>query len=136
LLIFLENKPLWLRPLQLANTVYHMRYCALIILIFFTACDGNSKRISAEREAKLKPVIEYVESYLKEHQRLPAENDLYTKFGPGIVIRDRSYKYAVKNGAKTDTDYMVGAWRADWYHYYKSWDKTFLNGSDEDLFNP
>ena len=30
-----------------------------------------------------------------------------------------------------DLDYMVGIWRGERYHYYKSWDKRFLNVSEE-----
>lgn len=50
-----------------------------------------------------------------------------------LVLLDRSNKYAASKGAKEVNDFMVGIWRADWYHYYKSWDKQFLNGYDEDF---
>ena len=48
-----------------------------------------------------------------------------------LILHDRTNKYAASKGAKSETDYMVGIWRADWFHYYKSWDQSFLNGSDE-----
>jgi hypothetical protein len=95
------------------------------------SCDN---RISEDREARLQPVIKYVDGFIKEHHRLPTKDEFETntaKIDPMLTFKDRSDKYAAKKGAKTELDYMVGIWRADWYHYYKSWDKTFLNGSDE-----
>ena len=51
--------------------------------------------------------------------------------GGGLVLRDRTSKYATSKGAKTETDYMVGTWSGESFYYYKSWDRSFLPGSDE-----
>lgn len=66
--------------------------------------------------------------------RLPTEGEFRAgtaAMDQMLILRDRTNKYAASKGAKTETDYMVGIWRTDWYHYYKSWDKSFLNASDE-----
>jgi hypothetical protein len=80
-----------------------------------------------------------MDSFLQEHNRLPTKKEFRagTRSIDGmLVLRDRTDKYAASKGAKSETDYMVGIWRADWYHYYKSWDRSFLNGSDERFSGP
>jgi hypothetical protein len=118
-----------------------MRYLFLVCLLFLSSCGknpsspiSNPDRISTDREAKLQPVIRYMDAFIKEHQRLPTQDEFRVdteKMAWMLVLKDRTDKYAASKGAKSETDYMVGCWRADWYHYYKSWDKSFLNGSDE-----
>ena len=49
----------------------------------------------------------------------------------GFVLLDRSNEYANRKGARAETDYMVGDWGSDWFYYYKSWDRSFIDGSDE-----
>jgi len=127
-------------PLRVLG-VFQCLFIAGIVLV--TSCDNNSSsptstrdRISVDREARLQPAIRYVEAFTKDHQRLPTQNEFRsgTKgMGNEFVLKDHTDKYAASKGAKADTDYMVGVWRADWYHYYKSWDKSFLSGSDEFL---
>jgi hypothetical protein len=120
-----------------------MRYLLLFCLLFVSSCgDGarttvpNPDRISVDREARLQPVIRYVEGFIKDHQRLPTQDEFRAgtaSMDPMLVLRDRTHTYAASHGAKTENDYMVGIWRVDWYHYYKSWDRSFLNGSDEEF---
>ncbi len=108
---------------------------ALLLFCFvcLCSCDGND-RISRDREAKLQPVIRYMDTFIHEHHRLPTQDEFRAdtaKMDSMLILRDRTDKYAASKGAKSELDYMVGIWRADWNHYYKSWDKSFLNGSDE-----
>ena len=108
-----------------------MRYLLLVCLLCLSSCGD---RISRDREARLQPVIRYMDTFIKEHHRLPTEDEFRvgTKgMDTMLILRDHTDKYAASNGAKSETDYMVGCWRVDWHHYYKSWDKSFLNGSDE-----
>jgi hypothetical protein len=114
-----------------------MRPLVLLCLLFLGSCDN--RRISRDREARLQPVISFMDNFLQEHHRLPTQNEFSTgtrSLGNMLVLRDRTNKYAASKGAKSETDYMVGIWRADWYHYYKSWDRSFLDGSDEVFSGP
>jgi hypothetical protein len=114
-----------------------------LVLLFLNSCGNNPTsavsgpdRISQDREAKLKPVIAYVDGFIKDHSRLPTAEEFRAataSMAHILILRDRTDPYAASTGAKTDLDYMVGIWRADWFHYYKSWDRSFLNGSDEKL---
>jgi len=75
-----------------------------------------------------------MDAFIKQHHRLPTQAEFRTgtaTIDQVAVLRDHNDKYAASKGAKTDTDYMIGVWRVDWYHYYKSWDKSFINASDE-----
>ena len=102
------------------------------IVIEITGMD----RISRDREAKMKPVIKYVEEFIKNNGRLPTYEEFHNtadKMAWMVVLRTKDHPYAARKGAKKDLDYMVGMWRADWYHYYKSWDHKFLNATDETL---
>ena len=108
-----------------------MRYLLFLCLFCLCACGD---RISRDREARLQPVIGYMDSFIKQHHRLPRQDEFRAgtaAMDSMLIFKDRTDKYAASKGAKSDLDYMVGTWRADWYHYYKSWDKSFLNGSDE-----
>src|SRR2546423_12290497 len=90
--------------------------------------------ITRDREARLQPVIRYLDTFVKEHKRLPTEVEFRSataSLNEILILRDRTHKYTASKGAKTETDYMIGIWRADWFHYYKSWDRSFLNGSHE-----
>ncbi len=109
-----------------------MKCCLLLSILSLCSC--TNARITRDREARLRPVIEYIDAYINKHRELPSEKEFRSAtmgMEVSLVLRDRNHKYAASNGAKTDKDYMVGIWRADWYHYYKSWDRSFLNGSDE-----
>lgn len=118
-----------------------MRYLLLLCLLFVNSCRDNSRstisnpdRISANREVRLQPVIRYMDDFIRDHHRLPTQDEFRAgtaSMDTMLVLHDRSHAYTASHGAKTETDYMVGIWRADWYHYYKSWDGSFLNGSDE-----
>jgi hypothetical protein len=119
-----------------------MRYLPLLVLLFLTSCDNRTSavsgpdRISQDREAKLKPVIAYVDGFIKDHNRVPTAEEFRAataSMDQILILRNRTDPYAASKGARTDLDYMVGIWRADWFHYYKSWDRSFLNGSDEKL---
>jgi hypothetical protein len=110
-----------------------MRYLLLLGLVCLCSCDAGDT-IGREREARLQPVIRYMDTFIKEYHRLPTQDEFQagTKGMDRIlVLKDHTDKYAAGKGAKSEMDYMVGCWRADWFHYYKSWDKSFLNGSDE-----
>jgi hypothetical protein len=109
-----------------------MRYLPLVCMLCLFSCGED--RISQEREARLQPVIRYMDAFIKKHHRLPTQDEFRADthgMDTMLVLKDHTDKYAVSKGAKSETDYMVGCWRADWYHYYKSWDNSFLNGSDE-----
>jgi hypothetical protein len=118
-----------------------MKYLLLACAFFVSSCGDSSRtvvsnpdRISADREARLQPVIRYMDAFIREHQRLPTQDEFRSgtvSMDTMLVLRDRAHPYAASQGARAEADYMVGIWRADWYHYYKSWDKSFLNGSDE-----
>lgn len=120
-----------------------MKYLLLVCLLFANSCGNGSRtrasgpeRISADREAHLRPVIVYMDAFIRDHKRLPTQEEFRAgtvSMDKMLVLHDRTHPYAASKGAKSETDYMVGVWRADWYHYYKSWDKSFLNGSDEKL---
>lgn len=90
-----------------------------------------------KHERRLQPAIAFVEETLTEKGRLPTHEEFFqwNEQNRGMfTLRDCSSRYAKSKGAKGINDYMVGVWRADWYHYYKSWDKSYLNASDEPLF--
>jgi hypothetical protein len=91
---------------------------------------------SPQQETELRPVIQYVDTFIKDHKRLPTQDEFRTNelsHSPMFVLRERTNRYAASKGARADTDYMVGDWGGDWFYYYKSWDKTFIDGSDEQL---
>src|SRR4051794_5646332 len=112
-----------------------MRFIAMAIGLLLCSCGKD--RNSREREAELRPVIQYVDAFIGTSHRLPTDQEFQEAArkhgwnGTALVIRDKAYPYAASHGAKSNLDYMAGAWRADWYHYYKSWDKQFINASDE-----
>jgi hypothetical protein len=110
-----------------------MRWLPLALLFLCIGC--SNERITKDREARLKPVIEYVTAFVKEKGRLPSSEEFRAAADKmesiPLVLYDRSFPYAASKGARTETDFMIGIWRADWFHYYKSWDHQFLNGSDE-----
>src|SRR5204862_312786 len=89
----------------------------LVCLLCFCSCGD---RIGRDREARLQPVIQYMDAFVKEHHRLPTQDEFQvgTKvMDRMLILRDRTDKYAASKGAKSETDYMVGCWRADWFHY-------------------
>ena len=88
-------------------------------------------------EAKLRPIIAYVDAFVGEHHRLPAQAEFHpgdeqTRLA-GFVLLDRSNAYAASKGARAENDYMVGVWNGDFFYYYKSWDHSFIPGADEDF---
>ena len=96
-----------------------------------------SERSIRDREARLQPAIQYMNAFIKEHDRLPTQEEFRVGtqgMFPRFVLKDYTDNYAASKGAKFKTDYMVGYWHSDWYHYYKSWDRSFLSGSDEFRF--
>ena len=104
--------------------------CCLLGLVVSPQPD----HISPDREARLRPVIRYIDRFIEDHGRLPTQEQFQAKadeMDEMLVLKDRTDAYAAKQGATKETDYMVGIWRADWFHYYKSWDRSFLNGHDE-----
>ncbi|MGE0606653.1 MAG: hypothetical protein AB7O62_05960 [Pirellulales bacterium] len=110
----------------------------LLLLLALYVVDSSSRaagdRISAAREAELKPVIRYMEAFIRDHHRLPTGEEFRAGtagMGRRFVLSDRTDTYAASKGAKGELDYLIGTWRVDWYHYYKSWDNSFLNGHDE-----
>ena len=110
-----------------------MKFLALLCCLLLCSCND---RISQDREARLGPVIAYMDAFISAHHRLPTQDEFQAStasMDPMLVLRDHTDAYAASHGCKAATDYMVGIWRADWYHYYKSWDHSFLNGSDEHL---
>ena len=99
-------------------------------------CSCGRDHISQDREKRLRPVTAYMDTFIRVHHQLPTQNEFQADtatLNPMLVLRDHTDAYAARQGCKADTDYMVGIWRADWYHYYKSWDHSFLKGSDEPL---
>jgi hypothetical protein len=114
----------------------------VIIVAMVFGCGPKSNYTPPEdpdrkHERRLQPAIAFVEGFLAEHGRLPnaREFDAWSdRHGGMFTLRDHTHRYAASKGAKDPNDYMVGTWRADWYHYYKSWDKTYLNGGDEDFW--
>jgi hypothetical protein len=91
-------------------------------------------RISLKSEASLRPIILYVDGFIQKHHRLPTQEEFHAtadKLAWMVEFRDRTYRYAASHGAKNELDYMIGIWRADWFHYYKSWDQKFINAADE-----
>ncbi|MDB5339051.1 MAG: hypothetical protein JWN70_4670 [Planctomycetaceae bacterium] len=109
-----------------------MRCLLLALPLLLCSCKSEkSKRM----EAQLQPAIRYVEAYLKEHRGLPTESD-FIQANEGnafFILRRHTDKYAASKGAKSPNDYMIGVWRGEWFHYYKSWDHRFLNATDEIL---
>lgn len=117
----------------------------LLVLLFVTFVSVGCGRGGAtslenpdrKHERRLQPAIAFIETTLAEYRRLPTHDEFFRwneQVHGMFVLRDRSSRYAASKGAKGVNDYMVGVWRADWYHYYKSWDKSYLNASDEPLF--
>jgi hypothetical protein len=111
-----------------------MKLIAIAFALLLCCCGKD--RISSEHETALKPVIKFVDEFIAKNHRLPTDHEFHEtadKMAWMVVLRDNSYPYAASHGATSKLDYMVGSWRADWYHYYKSWDKQFINASDENL---
>jgi len=124
----------WRRVGEPSRSACLMRGLLLALLLGLSGC-GND-RISADSERKLQPVIQFVDSFVKKNGRLPTDSEFHQAadhMAWMVVLRDKHNPYAASKGATNDLDYMAGIWRADWYHYYKSWDKKFLNASDEQL---
>jgi hypothetical protein len=135
-------KRLWrlARTADAARSVKAMRGAFLILVAAFTLCScrraPDNPSIEARYEAKLQPVIQYVDGFIKQNGRLPTDAEFHKdadKLAWMVVLRDRNNSYASQHGAKNELDYMVGVWSSEWYYYYKSWDKQFLNASDEKL---
>ena len=86
----------------------------------------------------MKPAIAFLEKFKTENGRVAGQDELQ-RWADGngqqywFVVRDAAYPYSVTHGASEDNDYMVGIWRAEWFHYYKSWDRQFINADDENL---
>ena len=77
-----------------------------------------------------------MDTFIGDHHRLPTQEEFYAAdhFAKArFVLLDCSSLYAARKGARAETDYMVGGWGSDWFYYYKSWDHSFLEGSDEHL---
>ena len=47
------------------------------------------------------------------------------------TLLDMTDPYAQSKGAIHTNDYLLGTWKGDWYHFYKSWDKKYYDGYDE-----
>lgn len=86
-----------------------------------------------EGEAQLQPVIQYVETFIKEHGRLPTQREFHTKAEEEkwwmVELHQGESGFAQAEGAKKETDYIAGIWRGEWSLYYKSWDRSFFEGS-------
>ena len=104
----------------------------IAIAVLLVACDSYHKE-----RTRLAPAKAFVERFLRDRGRIPTQDEFRqwgnTKGGEHgmFTLRDHTDPYAAKQGAKGTNDYMVGTWRADWYYYYKSWDKQYLDGSTE-----
>lgn len=114
----------------------------VILLVAIFGCGPKSNYTPPEdpdrkHERRLQPAIAYVDGFLAEHGRLPNSDEFRAwsdQHGGMYTLRDHTHRYAASKGAKEPTDYMAGTWRADWYHYYKSWDRGYVNGGDEDFW--
>jgi hypothetical protein len=128
-------------PMKLLRTLGIVLACVLAPLIYTIILEVTGMdRISRDSEHKLRPIIQYVEDFRKDTGRLPTDEEFHRtadSMAWMVVLRTKEDSYAARNGAKTSLDYMVGIWRADWYHYYKSWDHEFMSAADEmdDLWN-
>lgn len=100
------------------------------IVACLLSCKDNKRNHVFETE--LQPIIARVDTFINERHRLPDYQEFQGMSGDGnFTLRNRMHKYARSKGATHECDYMVGVWRGEWLHYYKSWDHSFLNGSDE-----
>lgn len=109
----------------------------ILVVLVLAGCGkgGPFEDPDRKHEKRLKPAITFVEGTLKSQRRLPTQDEFRkwkeTQPRGMYTLRDRTDEYAASKGATNVNDYMVGTWRADWYHYYKSWDGKYLNASDE-----
>lgn len=114
---------------------YKVGICSLIIGILVCCVYAIWFEQSRKHVIRLKPSIAFIESIIQSQNRLPTQNEFHDWMDMDehrmFVLRDRSDRYAQEHGAKNVNDYMVGTWIADWYYYYKSWDKKYFDGVKE-----
>ena len=93
-------------------------------------------RIREEKEKKwrseIKPGLEYVNAFRKEHSRLPTKEEFNRwadSMRPDVWMLDLvvDAETISRKGGKPGEDFAVGTWISDWYYYYQSWDHKYTH---------
>lgn len=112
------------------------RFSMVLVCLILSGICGcvKEERHGARYEKELEPVIGFVDHFIKGNGRLPSDEEFHQtadKLAWMVVLRDKSHGYAAGKGARGEMDYMVGIWTGEWYYYFQSWDRQFINASDE-----
>lgn len=109
-----------------------------ILLLSIFLVGGYLYQRSRDREfvkARLMPLVGYVESFRAKEGRLPS-TDEFSRWAD-IACENKAVCYFPQKPAFLsewgigEKDFVVGAWRGEWYHFYSSWDQDdFSDPSD------
>lgn len=103
---------------------------AVPVALIVSMIIGQSKRDDAF-EAKLRPSINFVESFLKSKYRLPKQKEFEkrpsakTDWMVDLITKDSVDAAFKSNGGKEPNDYSVRIWRGETWTYYFSWKDNF-----------
>ena len=106
--------------------------------IVYFGSSGDSTDVGeyyAKYTRRLDPAIKFIDQHVSQHGELPSKrafkNWADDSGAHGLIIWDRSHDCAAEHGAQSENDYLVGAWKSDWYFYYKSLDGNYIDASDD-----
>ena len=107
-----------------------------LIGLLFALGDGVDRTIEHSRkiEASFARANDYIESYRRQHARLPSAAEFgawassfpsapYTPKGMRLVSGSFPAEARARFGAPTDDAYLLVYWRGEWNEYYASWAK-------------
>jgi hypothetical protein len=120
-------------------------WLAFFVYLGVSFLEYTPKQIKKDRdfiEFQMKPHVNFVKDFQKQHGRLPSEWEFYNKafdssgnktpesyMCSGVYIRSNisgitAEKAEFKN-ANWDKDYAIRIWRGEWNEYYYSWTDAY-----------
>jgi hypothetical protein len=129
---------------HIVNT-FRWLWLAFFVYLGVDVLKSTPEQIKKDRdfiEFQMKPLVNFVKNFQKQHGRLPSQwefcNKAFDSSGnktlesymcPGVYIRSNisgitDEKVEFKN-ANWEKDYAIRIWRGEWNEYYYSWTDTY-----------
>lgn len=110
---------------------------AIMLLLVLLVVSMTLKQERENRSfihSELVPLASFVESFRDSHGHLPSDTEFREWADKAYAGKEAVLYYSIKPKFMSDwgtpgRDFIVGAWRGEWFDFYRSWDK-------KDLRNP
>lgn len=117
----------------MAALLWLMSWITIGVISLFQV-PNQMARDKAFIEQEIKPSVELVKSFRKQHHRLPTDKEFdsiatkhngsvsYIRQLSGIVTEEDEQKFKQINW---DNNFAIGVWRGEWEEYYLSWSDSY-----------